>query len=560
MCGIAGILDANRPAVELQTAITAMLASIRHRGPDGSGAMVADGVALGMNRLAIVNTNPDQLPYVNEDGNLTLVFNGEIYNYEELFRDLSERHQFRTRTDSEAVLHAFEEWGTAAPLRFNGMYAIALYDRRRGELLLYRDKAGEKPLHYYFDGKRFMFASEIKALLTQVRAELNPDCQSYPIFEFCADDETLFRNIYTVRPGEELRVTASGTTVVKRRYWSAWDNPLDIPDDENRIINDLTELLEDSIRLRTRNTAFAYACLVSGGIDSALVAAIARPQFLFTLTYDTYGPDYNELPYAQAVADRLGQPLTIIRPTADDFSAYRETIIYHQDLPGTWTGFNMYCVLKELSHAAKVFLTGEGIDELFGGYHRYHLLHHDQQIHELAALDNYGYLIDKYYGSPVERYARLINRSPESLSPAPAEYLHGLIRPYFERFPDVVHAMGATDLYTTLQIILHMSDRMSMAHSIENRAPFLDHRLMQYAFSMPAKYKIRNGITKHIIKRIAEKFVPEAVVARKDKRGFLAPVNQWFGWDKGGKFNRSEYGRMVYDDWHRVFISGGEIR
>lgn len=559
MCGIAGFFlrehsDSGSPGQRerAKKLLEDMLSIVQYRGPDQSG-YYTDGICgIGMNRLSIINTNTDSIPYFNEDRSMALVFNGEVYNYKSIRASLKEKHEFLSNTDSEIVLHAFEEQGIDAAKTFNGMYAFAVYDLRKKELILVRDKVGEKPLFYYYDGEDFFFGSEIKSILCVVKAEINTDCISYDVFEFCTDEDTLFKNIYCLQPGAYLKVSTNG--IEKGFYWNVSDGFIDMPDDESRIKKELTDLLVDAVELRTQNTAHHCACLVSGGVDSAIVAAIAKPEFIYTTTYDQYGDDYNELHYAELVAKKIGKPLNIIRPTPEHFTMYRKKIIYHLDLPSTWTSFSLFCVLEELKKTSKVFLTGEGVDEVFGGYHRYHLLNHDQQIYKLDAMSKYTYLIEKYYGSPVERYVRLINRSTDIYNERNNHYLREKVGSYFKYFDSVVHGMGLTDFYTTLQVILHMSDRMSMAFSIENRAPFVDHRLLEFGFSLPDHYKINNGITKYIIKEIARKFIPIEIVERKDKKGFLAPVNSWFGWGENGKYDRGGYKKAVYADWFDIFI------
>ncbi len=559
MCGIAGFYlkknIAQIPAGWLEKAdnlLKNMLDIVSYRGPDQTGHFTDGICGLGMNRLSIINTNEEPIPYLNEDHSLALVFNGEVYNYKDVKANLKNKHRFKTLSDTEVVLHAYEERGVDGAKDFNGMYAYALYDFNKRELVLVRDKVGEKPLFYYDDGERFYFASEIKSILCAVDPELNQECPSYDVFEVCIDELTLFKNVYCLLPGQYLKVSEKG--VVKGFYWTVTENINNIPDDEAWIVRELTDLLVDAIELRTKNTAHHYACLVSGGVDSAIVAAISKPEFIYTTTYDQYGDDYCELGYAEMVAKHIGKKLHIVRPTSEHFMRYRRKIAYHLDLPATWTSFSMFCVLEELSKHSRVFLTGEGIDEIFGGYHRYHLLNNDQQIYKLDAMNQYSYLIEKYYGSPVDRYMRLINRSTDIYNERNNRYLHDKISTWFELTGSVIHGMGLTDFFTTLQIILHMSDRMSMAYSVENRAPFVDHRLLEFGFGLPDKYKIRDGITKYIIKEIARKFVPAGIVERKDKKGFMAPVNIWFGWGNNGKYDRSGYKDAVYSDWHDIFI------
>lgn len=552
MCGIAGFLYRTPERAVEPAVVERMLTRLEHRGPDGAGSFVDGHAGLGMRRLAIVDTACHEIPYFNEDRTLVGVYNGEVYNHEDVRATLKDRHAIQYGSDTETVLHAFEERGIDAFVDFNGMYACAFYDRRADRLTLVRDKAGEKPLYYYLDDEKLVFASEIKAIVAVVDPEFNESAVTFRAFEFCCGTETLFKNVYALEPGDYL-VCERGAVGV-HSYWKAWDHAEDLPDDEPALVRRLTDLLEDAILLRTRNNVHEFGALVSGGIDSALVACISKPDHIYTLTYDI-SDDFDELRYAELVARRLNQELVIVRPTRDDYLQYSDEILYYLDMPATWTSFNQFMVLKRARQDVKVILSGEGSDEMFGGYHRYHLLDHDQKIHELKAMEKYGYLIDKYYGSPSSRYARLINRNEDQFDEACNRYLADVTERYFSKSGSVIHGMGLTDFYTSMQVLLTMADRMSMAFAMENRSPFLDHRLIAFAFSMPERLKIKNGITKYLIKKVARKFVPAEIVKRTDKRGFVAPVNHWFGWGQRGKYSRLEYRNAVFDAWKPLFFS-----
>ncbi|UCG17803.1 MAG: asparagine synthase (glutamine-hydrolyzing) [Phycisphaerales bacterium] len=559
MCGIVGILS-GRPRLDLLERVHEMAGILLHRGPDQQGASGDETLALGMNRLAIVDDRVHDVPYTNEDEGVRLVYNGEVYNHLDIRRRFRQTHSLRNDSDAETVVHAYEEMGLSMLDEFNGMYAFALADYSKRTLYLVRDKVGEKPLYYTVCDGCLYFASEIKAILTQIEPRYNPQCRSYRAFEICCDRETLFEGIYSLLPGEYLEVPFDDISAMRHvRYWLVTDHLIDVPDDDAYIERELTELLEDAVRVRTRNNRHGFGCLVSGGVDSALLVGMARPDYLYTCTYGL-GPAYDELAYAQLVADHVGKKLTVVRPTPQEFEAFRSDIIYTLDLPCTWTSFNLFCVLNRVREDCRVTMTGEGIDELFGGYHRYLLLYHDDQIRGIEAMEEYGYLIDKYYGSPVDRYVRLINRCDEPQDPAVRRYLRSTAEPLFDAAGDVTHGMGLVDLYTTMQVLLHMSDRMNMHYSMENRSPFLDPRLVQFAFSMPSRLKIHNGVTKYIIKKIARKFIPREIVERKDKRGFLAPLNAWFGWPTGGKYDRVAYRQLCLEDWRKVFFTGSGDR
>jgi asparagine synthase (glutamine-hydrolysing) len=292
-------------------------------------------------------------------------------------------------------------------------------------------------------------------------------------------------------------------------------------------------------------------------VDSALIACIAKPDFIYTAHYDY--ADFDELKYAKLVAKKIKRELVIVKPLKEDFLRTREKIAFHLDSPCTWTSFSLWMLLERACKDLKVVLSGEGADEIFSGYHRYHLLYHDEQIHSLEAMRNYKYLIDRYYGSPVDRYVKLINRCENQYDEEVRYYLTSSVKLFFERIEgDIVHSMGLNDFYTTMQVLLQMVDRLCMAFSIENRSPYLDHRLIQYGFSMPSKYKIRDGITKWALKEVAKKYIPIQITQRIDKRGFSAPVNRWFEWGKQGKYDRGTYRNLVLQDWKRIFgVNGG---
>ncbi len=560
MCGIAGFITTKKH-YDAEVIVANMLGRMQHRGPDQHGVGKYGDVTLGMSRLSIIDTERHAIPYQDQTGNYAIVYNGEIYNHADLRAQLVGRYRVQSESDAETALIGFIDRGIDAFHEYNGMYAFAIHDKRSRETYLVRDKVGEKPL-YYTQGKDFIaFASEMKALLEVVEPEFNDEAVSYLAYEFTVGKETLFKNIYQLEPGEYIKITDGKLSV--HSYWKVWDNILDIKDDEKKVLDDLAELLEDAIRLRTKNCAHQYAAFISGGVDSALVAALAHPDHLFTSHYEY--PDFDELEYAEMVAEQLNKELQIVMPTKDDFLRTRLDIAFHLDTPCTWTSFTLWTLMERVARQGlKVVLTGDGADELFGGYHRYHLLHHDEQIHNLESMQQYDYLIQRYYGSPVDRYARLVNRYDNIHDERVNRFLQDSISYYFEKMNgDIIHLMGLNDFYSTMQVLLQMGDRVSMAFGIENRSPFLDYRVVQYAFSMPSKYKIRHGITKWALKEIARRHIPQPIVDRIDKRGFSAPVNKWFEWDKKGKYDRSSYRTMALEDWKKVFERkgvGGKLR
>ncbi|MEA3314532.1 MAG: asparagine synthase (glutamine-hydrolyzing) [Campylobacterota bacterium] len=550
MCGISGFISSSKK-YDGYSIVEKMLETINHRGPNQKGLKTYDDTTLGMVRLSIIDSKNHDIPIEDITNNYAIVYNGEIYNHDEIRKNLKNRYPFKTNSDTETALVSYIQNGIDSFQEHNGMYAFSIYDKVKKETIIVRDKAGEKPVYYTKGEGFFAFSSEMKALLNLVKPEFNDDAISYEAYEFTVGKETLFKNIYQLEPGEYISVKNGEYKICN--YWKIWDNLIDIPDDENKIISDLSELVEDSILLRTKNTAHKYAAFVSGGVDSALIACIAKPEYLYTAHYNY--SDFNELDYAKLVAKQINKRLEIITPTKDDFLRTRKDIAYSLDTPCTWTSFTLWMLLERAKKdGVKVVMTGEGADELFAGYHRYHLLHHDEQIHNLEAMKGYKYLIGKYHGSSSSRYSKLVNRCENPYNENVNRYLDESIGTYANLMSDdIVHFMGLNDFYSTMQVLLQMSDRLNMAHSIENRSPFLDYRLIQYAFSMKSKYKIKNGITKWILKEVSKKFIPNEISNRIDKRGFSAPINKWFEWDKNGKYNRSAYKNMIFDDWKDIY-------
>jgi len=550
VCGIVGFISKNKN-YNSQEITYKMLNKIEHRGPDQQGLKTYDDTTIGMTRLSIVDTKNHNIPFEDINQKYAIVYNGEIYNHQEIRSNLTSKYRFTSQSDIETALISYIANGVKSFDEHNGMYAFAIYDKDKRETTIVRDKGGEKPLYYTQTKDFFAFASEMKALLEVIEPVFNKDAISYDAYEFSVGKETLFKNIYQLEPGEYIKV--SNDRVEIKTYWKIWDNLYEMEDNETKILNNLAELLEDSILLRKKNCVHNYGAFISGGVDSALIACIAKPDFLYTAHYEY--SDFDELEYAKLVAKQINKDLKIISPTKNDFINTREKIANSIDTPCTWTSFTLWMLVESAKKDnLKVIMNGDGADEIFAGYHRYHLLNHDEQIHKLEAMSQYSYLIGKYYGSAVDRYMKLVNRAENIYSQRVNTYLSETIGYYNEVMnEDVIHFMGLNDFYSTMQVLLQMADRIHMSHSIENRSPFLDHRLMQFAFSMPSKYKIKDGVSKWALKEVSKKFIPKEIANRTDKRGFSAPINRWFKWDKKGKYNRSIYKNMAFEDWIKVF-------
>jgi asparagine synthase (glutamine-hydrolysing) len=295
---------------------------------------------------------------------------------------------------------------------------------------------------------------------------------------------------------------------------------------------------------------------LSGGIDSSLIAAIARPSIGFSIHFP-YGAKYDELHYARLVANAIGCEHVVVTPTREDFERHLDDVLYHLDMPvGSFSAFPLYMLARAARERVKIVLSGEGVDELFSGYTRYLLPWHDQLTYEQAELRNYHGLLDFYYGKPLDRFARLLNRGAVS-----DDVVKAVVAPHFQAFSDLRHAMGYTDFKLMLVTLLHMEDRAAAAFGLENRAPFLDKRVIAFAFSIPGDLKIRATVTKWIVKEVARRHLPSAVVERKDKQGLIAPINVWMNFrGRRGEFDRDGYNKLCMQRWLELFFQEQRFR
>jgi asparagine synthase (glutamine-hydrolysing) len=548
MCGICGIVHFGAPPET--GAVEAMAGELDHRGPDGRGAFATTGVAFGFRRLAIIDlTDAGSQPFASEDGRLQLMHNGEIYNYRELRRELETAgHQFRSATDTEVILRAYAEWGEACVERFNGMWAIALWDERRQRLFCSRDRFGIKPFYYRQDGSRFAFASEPRALRHVMRLEANREAVHEYLEQGYLDhlDETFFSGVRRLRPAHSLVFDDSGLRV--RNYWRLEER--DPPDDA---AEEFGELFRDSVRLELRSDV-PIGTALSGGLDSSAVAATATHllrteaenagalggrQRTFTAYFDK--PGYDERSFAEAVVAQTGAEATWITFGAKDLVDDLPRIVEAQGEP---FGSTSICAGWYVMRAAKaggvtVLLDGQGGDELLAGY-RAHLgfrladLLARGQLRELRAE-----LAGTQHGPVALATAAARPFAPESLVRAVRARTRGsLVHPELrgaggaERdgspFPDRLRRYQQLVLTRRgLPELLRYEDRNSMAHSLEARVPFLDHRLVELCFSLPPAELIRGGETKSVLRRALGDLLPPQVRDRRDKLGFVTPEADW---------------------------------
>jgi asparagine synthase (glutamine-hydrolysing) len=566
MCGIAGIYNrAEQPIPALDRALEVMNDLQRHRGPDGHGVWThaRRHVGLAHRRLSIIDLGNGAQPMTDRHGNW-LAFNGEIYNYVELREELGVEN-FVTSSDTEVILQAYRRWGPACLDRLRGMFAFALWDETSGTLFCARDRFGIKPFYYTTADGIFYFASEAKALLPFLpQVETDRDAlKEYLYFQFCLEGKTLFKDIAELPPGHCLTASPAGTHV--RRYWQVYYH-IDFDHTEKYFVERLQQLLNESIDLHKRSDVPIGAYL-SGGLDSSIVASLATrgsgQGFAGFNGKFTVSDKYDESRYARAVAQHRGFPLYEVDIQPQDFLDCIAKVIYHLDYPVAGPGsFPQYMVSQLAARHRKVVLGGQGGDEIFGGYVRYLIAYFEQCIKSaidgtmhsgnfvvtyesiipnLVTLREYKPLLAEFWREGLfedldRRYFRLVNRAPSLDNEVRWDVLAGY--DVFETFLKVFRAdnvgkesyfdrMTHFDFKTLLPALLQVEDRVSMAHGLESRVPFLDHAVVEFAATMPANVKFNQGNMKHVLRSATRPVLPKAVVERKDKMGFPVPLNEW---------------------------------
>ncbi len=566
MCGIAAVLSLRlEPIPRLRPALEAMNVLLRHRGPDGEGTWYHPRGMAGFahRRLSIIDLTTGQQPMTDGAGNW-ITYNGEIYNYLELREELGAEH-FVTTSDTEVILRAYRKWGEDCVDHLRGMFAFALWDEGRQTLFCARDRFGIKPLYYtVVDGVLYL-ASEVKALLPflpQVETDLE-GFKDYVTFQFCLAGKTLFKGVSELLPGHLL--LARNGAVETRRYWEVYYHP-DFDHTAKYFEERIRALVEESVTFHLRSDV-SVGAYVSGGLDSSIVASLAARQQGAGFTGFTgkfsFDPAFDESRYARDLARWRGIELHEVDITAEDFVEQIEKVIYHLDFPAAGPGsFPQYMVSQLASRHRKVLLGGLGGDEIFGGYARYLIAYFEQCIKaaidgtmhsgnfivtyesiipNLQTLREYKPLLQEFWREGLfedldRRYFRLINRSGvlqdeinwEALGPySPYETFRGIFRGsnvYKESYFD---SMTHFDFKTLLPALLQVEDRVSMAHGLESRVPFLDHALVELAATIPSNVKFKDGTMKHVLKTAMRPVLPDSIASRRDKMGFPVPLHEW---------------------------------
>ena len=571
MCGICGVVAPRSSRLRIDAdLVTRMRDVIRHRGPDGAGLHLGEGVGLGHRRLAIIDVAHGHQPMYSKDESLALVYNGEVFNHPDLMHDLEARGvRYRTRCDTETVLHLYERDGVNAPKALRGMFAFAIWDATRHELFLARDRFGVKPLYYvHRDDGALFFASEIKALLAGGATSASLNFGAFP--DFLANHapsgyETLFNEVRRLPAGHSLHWRDGRITIA--RYWDLFDGATESPmaGSDAAIVAEYRERLREAVRLRLMSDV-PLGMFLSGGIDSAAITAlmstlVSDPIKTFSVAFAER--EANELEYARMVAERYRTDHHEVVVTPDEFFDELPSLIWHEDEPLAHpSSVALFFVSSLASRHVKVVLTGEGSDESLAGYERYR-----NSLINLAA--------GRWYSRAVPAALRRVVRSTvgalprgtlpqrklsrtflgldadfatlyldnfavfgrkwqhEMLAPDVAQRVSGVdpyaaINAYFAAVPDrsLLDRLLYTDVKTYLHELLMKQDQMSMAASIESRVPFLDHPLAMWVANLPARMKLRGLTTKWVLREAMRDLLPAPILSRK-KMGFPVPFGVW---------------------------------
>ena len=569
MCGIVGILDTRARREVSPALLTRLNETQHHRGPDADGLHWEPGLGLGHKRLSIIDLSTGQQPLYNEDRSVVVVFNGEIYNYRELIPELARLgHTFRTKSDTEVIVHAWEEWGEACVTRFRGMFAFALWDRGRETLFLARDRLGVKPLHYaLLPEGMLVFGSELKALAAHpgLRRELDPFAiEEYFTFGYIPEPRTIYSGARKLPPGHTLTVRRGHAIAQPREYWDVrftLDNPIGEADAQAELV----ERLRESVRLRMISEV-PLGAFLSGGVDSSAVVAVMAgisSDPVNTCSISFTDPAYDESRYAAQVAHRYGTRHFVDSVDSDDFELVDVLARTYDEPYADSSALPTYRVCQLARKHVTVALSGDGGDENFGGYRRYRLHLMEERLRAMLPLSvrrpAFG-LLGRVY--PKADWAPQVFRAKTTFQAIARHsvdaYFHSMSilrddmrsRLYSNAFKTRLHGYNASEVFRRhaqrantddpLALVQYLDlktylvgdintkvDRASMAHSLEVREPLMDHPLVEWLATLPSKLKIRSNEGKYLLKRAMTPLLPDEVLYRP-KMGFAVPLARWF--------------------------------
>ena len=567
MCGIVGIIHKNGQPIEYSV-LSRMAETLNHRGPDDEGHLIDGHVGFYHKRLSIIDLVSGHQPMTRDA--VSIVFNGEIYNYIELKEDLEQKgYTFKTTSDTEVILVCYQEYGLEFIKKLNGMFAFLLYDRRGRKIIAARDHFGIKPLYYFFNHDLFIFASEIKAILQHPSVAIEPNfrsLQEYITYQYVLNCETFFKKIQKLPPGHFQLIDLDTYKIEVFKYWDP-DFTVDAYHTEEYFIHTLRDLLDNTVKIQLRSDV-PVGSYLSGGMDSSIVTILAANYYpgkikTFTGAFRE-GEKFNETQYAREVGHFCDADMYEIYPTENEFIDVLPKLIYHMDEPAAGPGiFPQYAVSKLAAQEVKVVLGGQGGDEIFGGYTRFAVAYLEQAIKgaifqtneegehivslksilpNLPSLQQYVPMLQRFWKTDLfepmdRRYFRLIDRSEGDLC-----YLSDDFRGcynserIFNRFqgtfnhPNTLsyyNKMVHYDMVTSLPALLQVEDRVSMAVSLESRVPILDRRIIDLVTRMPPAMKFKGAEMKYILKKSVGDILPPSILNRKDKMGFPVPLHLW---------------------------------
>lgn len=597
MCGICGIFHTDRMRRADRTVLADMNRRIVHRGPDDDGFFVEANIGLAMRRLSIIDIKTGHQPITNEDENIWIVYNGELYNHQELRKDLEARgHRYRTKSDTETIVHLYEEHGRDCVKYLRGMFAFAIWDRRTRKLFIARDRLGIKPLYFRFDGSTLLFASEIKAILAHpgVTPEFDrTTLAEYLAFGYIPEPQTMYAGIAKLLPGHTLEISEDGQPEISS-YWDLSVPPDDGSRPRQHYVDRYRALLEECVSSHLMSDV-PLGVFLSGGLDSSAVAALTtkiRKEPIETFAVG-YGEEaFSELPFARAVAEHIGSKHREVRLSRDEFFHALPRMIWHEDEPIVWpSSVSLYFVARLARERVTVVLTGEGSDETLAGYTRYawtlknsrmdsvyrtlfpgfarnmvrgliqsaplsgslyRKLEHTFLVRDGASWPSFYF--DNFYSafSAADQGALLTPETMQSIADAYA----GSMKYWNKSSGDMLHRMLYTDIKTYLVELLMKQDQMSMAASIESRVPFLDHMLVEFTASIPAKYDVQGLAGKFILKSAVEDLLPRDIIYRQ-KMGFPTP---WAYWLAGPQLDQLEQLLLESRTSDRGFFNPGVVK
>jgi asparagine synthase (glutamine-hydrolysing) len=568
MCGICGVIQYDRMSQVDSEILWSMNQQIAHRGPDDAGFHIAGNVGLAMRRLSIIDLSTGTQPIANEDKTVRLVYNGEIYNHKELRMKLIEAgHRFRTNSDTEVIVHLYEEYGQKCVQHLRGMFAFALWDSKKRILFVARDRLGIKPFYFLHLEDKFLFASEIKALLAHpdVRATLNRRAlPEFLTFGYLSGSETLFEAVQKLAPGHTAVLEECGHLNIQQY----WDVPLAEATERRSLsyyVNGYRDLLEESVKSHLMSDV-PLGVFLSGGIDSSAIAALVsdnRRESLQTFSVGYAESEYSELSYARTVAEHLGSDHHEVRVSRKDFFDALPKLIWHEDEPLVWpSSVPLYFVAQLARQSVKVVLTGEGSDETLAGYTRYPATLWNERLdrgfrglvpertrrflrqsvansawlpknmvrklsHTFLGRDGASWAslyLDKFYSTFSE--AELVGLLTDEMLPEPGEVYRETMA-YLDKAPGpLLSRLLYTDIKTYLVELCMKQDQMSMAASVESRVPFLDHELVEFAVNIPSELKTSGLTGKRILKKALKGRLPDEILYRR-KLGFPTPLSTW---------------------------------